>query len=155
MKKIFVSLIALVISSYTLSGCSNNNSNNSESEQINAGADSTVAFKNYINTDIDEDKNGNKYISIFYSVSGLTSEEGEELNIALKKESSGINKDLNNDKIASLTFINRENTKIEQIDLKNTEKVQKILTSLKELKADNSNDKKAINTAINLLTNIK
>mgnify|MGYP001579186294 CR=1 FL=1 len=108
----------------------------------------SLPIENYIKTDIEREKN-DAYVSIFYSVTGITNEGGEELTVLLTKDNN------NKDKIVKLTQVHRINTAIEQIELTDNKKISQILAELQKLKAEDDEDQKTIEMIINLLKKIK
>jgi hypothetical protein len=140
MQKQFIIIVLILFSA--LAGCK---SEENKPDKVNT-PDRAIAAptENIISTEIEEGKNESEYISIFYSVTGLTPEGGEEITAHITKENG-------KDKISKLTFVHRKNTTIEPVELNDTKKIKAILTSLQSLKATDNRDKDNINMLIKLL----
>jgi hypothetical protein len=135
-------IIASIILFTGLTGC--NTALNPPAKVTSPGPVAAVPAENIISTDIEEGKKEDSYVSIFYSVTGLTKEGGEEITAYLTKENE-------KDKISGLTIVHRINTAIETVDLNDKNKIRTILTSLQSLKAPDNKDKENINMIIGLL----
>lgn len=123
-------------------------SNNLDIKNNSSTRESILSTKNNLITELENDSKGNYFVSIFYSIKDKTTGDGEEINIVFKKEN---NKDI----VSKIIFIQRLNTVIEEVSIKDINKIKDIISKIKKIEAKEDEDKENINTAIKLLEEIK
>lgn len=123
-------------------------SNNLEVKNNSNKTESILSTKNNLITELENDSKGNYFVSIFYSIKDKTTGDGEEINVVFKKEN---NKDI----VSKIIFIQRLNTVIEEVSIKDINKIKDIISKIKKVEAKEDEDKENINTAIKLLEEIK